>query len=118
MVRNKEYPVLLVDSECAVCTRSVRFIRRHLKGNKKILFRSLFSPEGKKYLDQYNLPPEYDESLVLIEKGHAYLKSDAVLRITLKMRLPFPLLSVFMIVPRFVRDYFYLLLARHRHRIG
>jgi predicted DCC family thiol-disulfide oxidoreductase YuxK len=113
----KEVPVLLADSECAICNRSVKFIREHQKKNQKILFRSLFSDEGKKYLRQYGLPENYRESLVYIEKDRAYLRSDAALRVTRKMRGLFPVLYVFIIIPRKVRDFFYNLIARHRHRI-
>jgi predicted DCC family thiol-disulfide oxidoreductase YuxK len=113
----KEVPVLLVDSECAICNRSVRFIREHQKKNEKILFRSLFSEEGKKYLDRYGLPDNYRESLVYIEKGRAYLKSDAVLHVTRKMKGVFPAFFIFTIFPRKVRDFFYDLVAKHRHRI-
>jgi predicted DCC family thiol-disulfide oxidoreductase YuxK len=113
----KSYPVLLVDSECAVCNRSVQLIRRHLGRDEKILFRSLFSEEGIKYLKKHNLPEDYRESLVLIDQGKIYLKSDAVLRIAGKMKGIYPLLSVFMIVPRRIRDIFYDLLAKHRHKL-
>ncbi len=113
-----DYPVLLVDSECAVCNRSVRFIRKNLGKDETILFRSLFSDEGKDYLKKYNLPDDYAESLVLIEKGRTYLKSDAVLMITKKMKGLFPLLSVIMIIPQKFRDYFYMLFAKHWHRFS
>lgn len=111
-----DYPVLLVDSECAVCNRSVQFIRKHMKKDEKILFRSLFSDEGRKYLKKYDLPEDYTESLVFIEKNRAYLKTDAVLIITRRMSGLFPLLSGFMILPRNFRDYFYMIFAKHRHR--
>ena len=113
----KEVPVLLADSECAVCNRSVRFIRQHLKKNEKILFRSLFTDEGKKYLRKHNLPDDYKESLVLIENGTAYLKSDAVLRVSRRMSGLFPLIYGLRIVPQIIRDYFYTLFAKHRHHI-
>ena len=111
------FPVLLVDNECAICTRSVKLIRKHLGKDQKILFRSLFSEEGKKYLREYNLPEDYDESLVLIETGKAFIKSDAVLMVTKKMSGLFPVLYVFIFVPRKIRDYFYNLVATHRHRL-
>lgn len=117
MGKRKEVPVLLVDSECAICNRSVKFIREHQKKDEKILFRSLFSDEGRKYLRKYGLPEDYRESLVLIQKGRAYLKSDAVLGISGKMSGLFPALCIFKIIPRKVRDFFYDLIARHRHRI-
>lgn len=116
MKGKKDYPVLLVDSDCAICNRAVRFIRKYQRKNETILFRSLFSDKGKEYLKKYGLPEDYDESLVLIENEKVYLKSDAVLRITGKMRGLFPLLSVLTIFPESLRDYFYMLLARHRHR--
>lgn len=117
MAEKRDYPVLLVDSECAVCNRSVQFIRQHLGKNEKVLFRSLFKDEGKKYLTRYGFPEDYDKSIVLIEKGKAYTRSDAVLKVTKKMKGLFPLLSVFLFLPRGFRDYFYILFAKHRHRI-
>ena len=112
------YTVLLVDSECAICNRSVKFIRKHQRKDDKILFRSLFSDEGKKYLKKYGLPEDYNESLVLIEQGKHYLGSDAVLLVTKKMKGLFPLLSLFLVLPRRFRDYFYMLVSRHRHLAG
>lgn len=117
MLENREIPVLLVDSECAVCDRLVRFLRKRL-GEEKILFRSLFSEEGKKYLGKYGFPEDYDRSVVYINRDRAYVESEAVLRITRKMRGLYPLLSVFLVFPRWIRDPFYRLIARHRHRIS
>lgn len=116
MTEKIDYPILLVDSNCAVCNRSVQLIRKYLRKNEKILFRSLFKEEGKKYLSAYGFPENYDQSIILIEKGKAFTRSDAVLRIAKKMRGIFPLLSVFLILPRGFRDYFYTLFAKHRHR--
>ena len=116
MIEKKDFPVLLVDSQCAVCNRSVRFIRKH-QGKGRILFRSLQSDEGKKYLKRYGFPEDYDRSLVYIHHHKAYVRSDAVLRITRKMSGLFPLLSAFLLIPRKIRDPLYDLVARHRHHI-
>ena len=78
MTAKEHIPVLLVDGKCAVCTGLVKFIRKHL-GKHKILFRSLYDEEGKKYLKKYGFPENYDESVVYIYKGKAYIKSEAVL---------------------------------------
>src|SRR6056297_1581799 len=117
MIRDENIPVVLVDSECAVCTNSVKFIRRHLK-KSQMVFRSLWSEEGRAYLKRYNLPDDYDQSLVYIYKNKAYLKTGAVLRIAQKMKGLFPAFSMFLIVPAPVRDWFYKLVARHRHLIS
>ncbi len=117
MMTVKEHiPVLLVDSKCAVCTGLVKFIRKHL-GKEKILFRSLYDEEGKKYLRKYGFPENYDESVVYIYQGKAYIKSEAVLRVSRKMSGLYPVFSVFLMIPSKVRDYFYGLVAKHRHRL-
>jgi len=117
MVDTDQIPVVLADGECAICTRSVKFIRKHL-GEQKMVFRSLYTDAGKEYLEKYNLPRDYDESLVYIYKEKVYLKSDAVLRISRKMHRLYPILSVFLVVPRFLRDPVYMFVAKHRHRFG
>ncbi len=117
MVTKENIPVLLVDSHCAICNRSVQFIRKH-QGNSKILFRSLHSDEGKKYLKKYDFPENYDRSLVYLWQNKAYTRSDAALKVTRNMKLPFRLLQVFLILPRKFRDSLYDLLARHRHRLS
>lgn len=113
----KEVPVLLVDSECAICNKAVRYIRKHQKRDRVIMFRSLYSDEGKKYLLEYGLPDDYDESLVLIENGTAYISSDAALRVSAFMKGAFPLLTVFLYIPRKGRDYIYNFIAKHRHHL-
>jgi predicted DCC family thiol-disulfide oxidoreductase YuxK len=114
----KEVPVLLVDSKCAVCNKAVRFLRKHQREDRVIMFRSLYAEDGKKYLRKYGLPEDYDDSLVLIENGAAYISSDAVLRVAGFMKGGFPLLTVFLYIPRKGRDYLYNLIAKHRHRLG
>ena len=116
MIERKNISVLLVDSECAVCNKSVQFIQNHL-GKHVMIFRSLYSEEGKRYLKKYGFPENYDQSLVFIDKGRAYIKSEAVLRIARKMRGLYPLFSLFFIIPRVIRDYFYDLVSSHRHRL-
>ncbi len=117
MVDTDKIPVVLADGECAICTRSVKFIRKHL-GDQKMVFRSLYSEEGKAYLEKFGLPEDYDDSLVYIYKEKAYLKTDAVLRIARKMHRLYPLLSAFLVIPRFLRDPVYMFVAKHRHRFG
>jgi predicted DCC family thiol-disulfide oxidoreductase YuxK len=82
-----------------------------------MVFRSLWSDEGKAYLEHYDLPAGYNESLVYICKNKAYLKSTATLRITRKMKGLFPALSIFLIIPAPLRDWVYIQIANHRHLI-
>lgn len=115
-LEKKEVPVILVDGECAICNRSVQFIRKH-SAPRTFMYRSLQSGESKRYLKKAGLPDDYLESVVLVEHDKAYTKSDAALRIAGKMKGLYPVFYIFLIVPRPIRDFFYNLVARHRHRL-
>ena len=60
-------------------------------------------------------PPPLD-SIMLICQGKVLLRSDAVLAIARGLRFPWPLLAVFRIVPRPIRDGAYRIFARNRYR--
>ena len=60
-------------------------------------------------------PPPLD-SIMLICQGKVLLRSDAVLAIASGLRFPWPLLTVFRIVPRPIRDGAYRIFARNRYR--
>ncbi|SDD96014.1 thiol-disulfide oxidoreductase DCC family protein [Niabella drilacis] len=107
-------PVILFDGVCNLCNGSVRFI---IKRDKKNLFRfaSLQSTTGKQLLQQYALP-QTPHSIVLIENGKAYLRSTAALRIVRKLKAPWPLLYLFIIIPGFIRNGVYNWVARNRYR--
>ncbi len=65
------------------------------------------------------LPPEarFSEDTVLFwMEGKLYSRSTAALRIAMKLRFPWPLLGVFLLVPRFIRDPVYNFVARNRVR--
>ena len=60
-------------------------------------------------------PPQLD-SIMLICQGKVLLRSDAVLAIASGLRFPWPLLTIFRIVPRPIRDGAYRIFARNRYR--
>lgn len=55
-------------------------------------------------------------SLVLVEDGCAYVRSDAALRIARRLKPPWPAFVVFRALPRTWRDGIYNWIARHRYR--
>ena len=93
------------------------FIRRS-GGDDKFEFVPL--KEGKKYLKKYNLPEDYNSSVLLIDdiKNKIYKKSDAVLQITKRLNKPWYVLYIFFVIPRRLRDGVYNFIARHRHLIS
>ncbi|MGJ7033526.1 thiol-disulfide oxidoreductase DCC family protein [Niabella hirudinis] len=107
-------PVILFDGFCNLCNGSVQFIIKHDKRNR-FRFASLQSAAGAQLLRQYALP-QTCRSVVLIENGKAFLRSAAALRIVRKLKAPWPLLYLFIIIPPFIRNGIYNWVARNRYR--
>lgn len=113
--KNDSGPVILFDGVCNLCDASVRFvIRRDPRGTFR--FASLQSPTGRALLERHGMPVDDPASIVLVEQGRCYTKSDAALRIARALRWPWKLLGGLTIVPRFVRDGVYDIVARNRYR--
>ena len=93
----------------------VNFIIRQ---DKKNIFRfaTLQSAAGKKLLEVYNIDWKKDDSFVVIENGKAYQKSSATLKLYNKLPWYWKWTQVFWIVPRFIRDSIYNLIAANRYR--
>lgn len=112
---NSSGPVLLFDGVCNLCSSSVQFVlERDEKEN--IQFASLQSEFGKNSLSKSQLPPDYTSSLVLLENGRAYIKSDAALRLSKHLNGLWKLGSVLLIVPKFIRDPVYNWIAKNRYK--
>lgn len=108
--------ILLIDSSCPLCNRSVAFIINH-GGENKYRFISLYSQEGKSYLDKYGFAKSYNKSIVLIHNSRAYVKSDALIKIAGNLRGIYTTLKWLKFIPQKLRNWMYDLIAQHRHQI-
>lgn len=108
--------IILFDGVCNFCESSVQFV---LKRDKKgyFSFASLQSEVGQNLLEKYKIPKDKFESLVLIENDKAYLFSTGALRIARKLNGAWPLLYGFIVIPPFIRDFFYKLIANNRYKL-
>ncbi|CAM3636983.1 DCC1-like thiol-disulfide oxidoreductase family protein [Cohnella lubricantis] len=106
--------VLLFDGDCVFCNGTVRFIARR-DPKRRFRFASLQSSAGRRLLAQCGVPEETD-SVVLIEDGRGYIRSEAALRAALRLRGAWPLLYVFQAVPLRWRDAAYDAFAARRYR--
>lgn len=108
-------PVILFDGVCNLCNRSVQFVINRDPASK-FMFAPLQSETGKDIVSEFNLSDNNLGSIILVENGTYFVKSTAVLKVLQKLRAFWPLLYVFIIVPRPIRDYFYDILARNRYK--
>jgi len=113
---NESGPILLFDGVCNLCNRLVIFIIRRDK-EAKIKFAALQSETGKYFLKKCNLSGESIDSIVYIEGTGCFLKSSAVLHLLKSIGGAWSLLQGFIVIPKFIRDFFYDLIAKNRYRI-
>lgn len=110
-----DHPVVLFDGVCNLCSRSVQYIIRHdPKG--RFRFASLQSEIGRELQERHGFDPNAVNTIVLIEHGKAYAKSDAALRIARCLSGPMRLWWLARFVPRPIRDLVYDWMGRNRYR--
>jgi predicted DCC family thiol-disulfide oxidoreductase YuxK len=107
--------ISLFDGVCNLCNSSVQFIIKRDRKNR-FLFASLQGHTGQEYLRRFNLPADTFNSFLLVEDNHYYTRSTSALRIARSLSGGWPLLYAFIIVPRFIRDAVYNLIAKNRYK--
>jgi Uncharacterized protein conserved in bacteria len=109
------YPVILFDGICTFCNFWVNFAIRH-DPQKKIKFAPFQSHAGQLLLSQHNIAIESINSVILIEKGKAYTQSSAAFRVCKYLSGIWKIFYGLLIIPKFLRDFFYNIMARNRYR--
>ena len=108
--------IILFDGVCNLCNRSVIFI---LKRERKPIFRfaSIQSAAGQELLKWCGLPADYAQAVVLVDNGKIFFGSAAALKIGQTLQFPWSFLSYAgWIVPKFIRDWAYGQIAKHRYQ--
>jgi predicted DCC family thiol-disulfide oxidoreductase YuxK len=109
-------PILLFDGVCNLCNRLVIFII-HWDKKAIIRFSALQSPGGLLLLKERGLSAESINSIVFIEGNRYFLKSSAVLHLLKALGGGWRIMYGFIIIPKFIRDFLYDLIAKYRYRI-
>jgi predicted DCC family thiol-disulfide oxidoreductase YuxK len=114
MSTGEAHALILFDGVCNFCCASVQFIiARDPAGYFQ--FASQQSALGQQKLVEAGLPLSMD-TFVLIENGIARTRSAAALNVAARLTFPWPLCVVFRLVPAFIRDAAYEVIARNRYR--
>ena len=111
----QEQPIILFDGICNFCDSAVNFLIRHDK-KSRIRFAALQSQPGQHLLKQHNLSTTSFDTFVLLDKGKTYTRSTAALRVCRYLPGGWPLFYGFIIVPAFIRDVLYNLVAQNRYK--
>lgn len=105
----------MFDGACNLCNGFVKFVIKRDKKNI-IKFASLQSDAGQKILLQYDLPVTEFQSFVYVANNRVLLQSTAALTLLKDIGGLWQLLYAFIIVPKFIRDYVYSIVATNRYK--
>ncbi len=110
-------PIILFDGVCNLCNGFVNFVIK-IDKKAKIKFLPLQSPKAKSLLNKFpgNEMLLHDLlTVILIENGNLYFKSDAVLRVASHLPFPWKAFKFFRFVPGRLRDMIYIFISKHRY---
>jgi len=114
-LRDIKHPVILFDGVCNLCSGAVQFV---IKRDRKNIFKfaSLQSVVGQAILKKFNLPANTFNSFILYDAGKIYTRSTGALLVAKQLSGGWPILSVFIVIPSFIRNAFYDLIAQNRYK--
>ncbi len=117
----KEFlPLMLFDGECLLCNRLVQFILRHQQ-EPVFFFGTLQSAAGQLVRKSNEKTTSIDSLLLVTDiietRPVVQLKSAAVWFILARLKYPWRVLIVFKLLPLFISDRLYDLVAAYRYKI-
>ena len=104
--------VVFFDSHCLLCNRVVQYLLKADK-KRKLTFASLSSDYAANLPEQYRINTD---SIVFYHQGDYSIKSKAVLSIFKLLGFPFAILLIFYLIPTFIRDGLYDMIASNRKK--
>jgi len=107
-------PVLLFDGVCNLCNGLVQWVIER-DPDAEFRFAALQSDAGQALLERLDLPTDEFETFVMVDGEEYSTKSTAALRVLRRLGLPYSILYPLVVVPRFVRDRVYDVVAAHRY---
>lgn len=108
--------IVFYDGDCGFCNRTVQFVLKNDR-SRSIYFAKIQSEFTQNLFKRLNAPKPDLSTFYYLENNVLYKKSRAALKLNRYMTFPYVLGQVFWIVPRFIRDWVYDLIAKRRKRI-
>lgn len=109
-------PILLFDGVCNLCNGLVQFVIRRDPAPARFRFAALQSEAGQRLLREHGMSTSDLDTFMMIADGVAHVRSTAALNVLKRLGLPWSLASIFIAVPRPMRDAVYRWIARNRYR--
>lgn len=106
--------IIIYDGICTLCSRSITFLTKR-DTKKTFEYISYNSDSAKSLLDKYHIDFASEQFIVYIRDNKHYRRSRAVLEIVKDLGGFWSLAYIFVLVPPFIRNYLYNIVAKNRH---
>ena len=109
--------LIVFDGICNLCNSSITYVINRDKKDR-FLFAPLQGKTGQDLMSKFNINTLGTDSILLYnpKKNMIYTKSTAALKISFLLGFPTNLLSLFLILPAFLRDFIYDYIAKNRYK--
>jgi predicted DCC family thiol-disulfide oxidoreductase YuxK len=110
-----QHPIVLFDGVCNFCDATINFlIQKDIQA--RLRFVPLQEPAGQALLRHLSMDTETFDTFLLLDHGRVYQRSTAGLRVLRYLPGAWPWLYGLILIPTFVRDAVYQIIARNRYR--
>lgn len=111
-----EDKVILFDGVCNLCAAWTQFVLKY-DSEKRFKLCSLQSEAGQDLLRHFGYRTDDFDTMLYVEGQRAYDQGDAFLRIISQFPLPWKMLGLARIFPRFFRNWIYQRVASNRYAL-
>ena len=109
--------IVFYDGECGFCQSTVQIILKN-DHNSLIYFAAIQSDFTTHFFNEMGEELPDLSTFYFYSKGKMYRKSNGALKLVKYLKFPLPFLIVFKIVPSFIRDFVYDLVAKNRLKLA
>lgn len=106
--------VIIYDGICILCSKSITFLTKQAK-KKEFEYTTYNSDKAKALLKKFNIDFTSEQFIVYIRDNKCYTRSRAVLEILKDLGGLWRLIIILVIIPPFIRNYIYKIIARNRY---
>jgi predicted DCC family thiol-disulfide oxidoreductase YuxK len=96
-----------------LCSKTVTFLLKVDK-KKRLKFAPLSGTTSESL--SIGMTASNQSTVVFYQHGTLFYRSSAALKIAKQLPFPWPLLSIFFLIPAFIRDYTYNVIGRNRYK--
>lgn len=103
---------MFYDGDCVLCSKTIIFLLK-ADQKKRLKFAPLTGTTSQSF--SIDLAQGREATVVFYKEGKSFYRSTAVLKIAQQLPFPWPLFSILLLIPAFIRDYIYRIIGKNRY---